>query len=91
MRVNVARLAPPSRAVQAGLAPERAIGRIAVQSLYWELVLYPKPGLVSLRDGSAHEDMNAPALLHGLLSLRHCFLAIAPAAAPAGPMLGQRL
>jgi len=86
MRVNVARLAPPSRAVQAGLAPERAIGRIAVQSLYWELVLYPKPGLVSLRDGGAHEDMDATTFLRSLFSLRHYFIAIAQAGATGVPM-----
>ena len=81
MRMNVARLAPPPRAVRADVAAERAIGRVAVQSLYWELVLYPKPGLVSLRDSGAHEDMDATTFFRSLFSLRHYFVAIAQAGA----------
>ena len=35
------------------------IAGMAVRSLYQELALYPKPGLVSFRDNGAHRDMNA--------------------------------
>ena len=47
--------------------------RFAVRSLYAELVLYPKPGLVSLRDNGSHTDMNATTFLRSLFSLRHYF------------------
>ena len=46
---------------------------LAVRSLYAELVLYPKPGLVSLRDNGAHSDMNAETFLRSLFSLRRYF------------------
>jgi len=49
------------------------VARIAVRSLYTELVLYPKPGLVSLRDNGSHTDMNAETFLRSLFSLRHYF------------------
>ncbi|MEO6975499.1 MAG: triphosphoribosyl-dephospho-CoA synthase MdcB [Gallionella sp.] len=55
------------------------IARLVVRSLYSELGLYPKPGLVSFRDNGAHRDMNATTFLRSLFSLRGYFLAIATA------------
>ncbi len=59
----------------------RHIARIAVRSLYAELVLYPKPGLVSLRDNGSHTDMDAACFMRSLFSLRHYFRNIAFAGA----------
>ncbi|MGC2164424.1 MAG: triphosphoribosyl-dephospho-CoA synthase MdcB [Gallionella sp.] len=53
------------------------IARFAVRSLYQELALYPKPGLVSFRDNGAHHDMSAATFTHSLFSLRGYFVAIA--------------
>jgi triphosphoribosyl-dephospho-CoA synthase len=58
-----------------------AIGRCVVRSLYAELVLYPKPGLVSLRDSGAHEDMDARTFLKSLFALRRFFVEVAGAGA----------
>ena len=74
--------------------PERAvahhIARLVVRSLHRELVLYPKPGLVSLRDSGAHRDMNATTFLRSLFALRHYFVDIASAGASAAPMAELR-
>lgn len=51
-------------------------GRLAVRSLYDELTLYPKPGLVSLIDNGSHTDMNAETFLRSLFALRHYFIHI---------------
>lgn len=55
------------------------IGRLAIASLYDELVLFPKPGLVSLVDSGSHDDMNAETFFRSLFSLRHYFIRIAEA------------
>jgi triphosphoribosyl-dephospho-CoA synthase len=55
------------------------IARLAVRSLYHELALYPKPGLVSLRDNGAHRDMDAATFVRSLFSLRGYFATIAAA------------
>jgi triphosphoribosyl-dephospho-CoA synthase len=55
------------------------IARLAVRSLYHELALFPKPGLVSFRDNGAHRDMNAGTFVRSLFSLRGYFAAIAEA------------
>ena len=55
------------------------IARLAVRSLYQELALYPKPGLVSFQDNGAHRDMNAATFVRSLFSLRGYFVAIAAA------------
>jgi triphosphoribosyl-dephospho-CoA synthase len=52
---------------------------MAVRSLYQELALYPKPGLVSFHDNGAHLDMNAATFVRSLFSLRGYFVAIAAA------------
>jgi triphosphoribosyl-dephospho-CoA synthase len=51
----------------------RSIGRAAVRSLWHELVLYPKPGLVSLHDAGAHDDMNADTFIRSLFALSRFF------------------
>jgi triphosphoribosyl-dephospho-CoA synthase len=50
--------------------------RLALRALHAELVLYPKPGLVSLIDNGSHDDMDAATFLRSLFSLRHYFGAI---------------
>jgi triphosphoribosyl-dephospho-CoA synthase len=57
----------------------RHISLLAVRSLYHELALYPKPGLVSFRDNGAHRDMDADTFVRSLFSLRGYFVAIAEA------------
>ena len=47
--------------------------RCAIKSLYYELSLFPKPGLVSFVDNGAHRDMDASLLYKSLVSLRHYF------------------
>ena len=61
----------PSASAQRRFA--REIARLAVGSLYTELCLYPKPGLVSLVDSGSHSDMNAATFMRSLFSLRHYF------------------
>jgi triphosphoribosyl-dephospho-CoA synthase len=55
------------------------IARLAVRSLYRELALYPKPGLVSFRDNGAHRDMEAATFVRSLFALRGYFVSIASA------------
>lgn len=62
-----------------------SVGRLAVRSLYAELTLYPKPGLVSLVDNGSHDDMNAETFLRSLFSLRHYFIRITAAGMDAAP------
>jgi triphosphoribosyl-dephospho-CoA synthase len=52
------------------------IGRRAVRSLHAELMLYPKPGLVSPVDNGSHDDMTAATFMRSLFSLRHYFIRI---------------
>jgi triphosphoribosyl-dephospho-CoA synthase len=63
-----------------GDASERAfcqrIARVAVRSLYAELVLYPKPGLVSKVDNGSHTDMTAATFVRSLFALRRYFVDI---------------
>ena len=49
---------------------------MAVASLHAELVLYPKPGLVSGIDNGSHADMTAATFMRSLFTLRHYFKAI---------------
>ncbi|WPH17854.1 triphosphoribosyl-dephospho-CoA synthase MdcB [Variovorax paradoxus] len=62
------------------LAPA-AIGRAATLSLYDELSLSPKPGLVTLIDCGSHDDMDAHTFMRSLFSLRRYFVRIAEAGA----------
>ena len=63
----------------------RQFGAQAVRALYAELVLEPKPGLVSLRDPGSHHDMDASTFMRSLFALRHYFAAIAGAGATGAP------
>ncbi|WP_338844748.1 triphosphoribosyl-dephospho-CoA synthase MdcB [Massilia sp. W12] len=53
------------------------LARLALRSLYQELALFPKPGLVSLVDSGSHSDMDASSFLRSLFAIRHYFRAIA--------------
>ena len=68
-------LLPLNRQIHQRIA--HRISLLAVRSLYQELALYPKPGLVSLRDNGAHRDMDAATFVRSLFSLRGYFVAIA--------------
>jgi triphosphoribosyl-dephospho-CoA synthase len=57
------------------------IGRLAIRALLAELMLHPKPGLVSPVDNGAHEDMNPTTFVRSLLALRGYFMTIAEAGA----------
>jgi triphosphoribosyl-dephospho-CoA synthase len=61
------------------------IGRLAVRSLYAELSLYPKPGLVSLLDNGSHEDMTAATFMCSMFALRHYFVRITLAGSKGAP------
>jgi len=74
-------MAAPRCRPDAGVVPARAdasafhaaLGRAAIVSLYDELALAPKPGLVSFADAGSHHDMDASTFLRSLFSLRHFF------------------
>ncbi|MFL6698600.1 MAG: triphosphoribosyl-dephospho-CoA synthase MdcB [Vitreoscilla sp.] len=53
-----------------------ALGRAAIASLYDELALEPKPGLVSFADCGSHDDMDAGTFLRSLFALRHFFVRV---------------
>ena len=57
------------------------IARLAVRSLYAELSLYPKPGLVSPVDNGSHQDMTAATFMRSMFTLRHYFARITQAGA----------
>lgn len=57
----------------------------AVRSLYAELALYPKPGLVSPIDSGSHSDMDAHTFMRSLFALRHYFVRMASAGASNAP------
>ena len=50
--------------------------RVAVGCLHTELILYPKPGLVSLVDNGSHADMTAVTFMRSMFALRHYFARI---------------
>ncbi|HWW05284.1 MAG TPA: triphosphoribosyl-dephospho-CoA synthase MdcB [Collimonas sp.] len=52
------------------------LGQLALRSLYRELQLYPKPGLVSPLDSGSHDDMDAGTFMRSLFALRHYFIRI---------------
>lgn len=57
------------------------IGRAAIRALHAELVLRPKPGLVSPGDPGSHADMDAARMWRGILALRGAFTELAAAGA----------
>lgn len=67
------------------------IARIAVGSLYAELVLYPKPGLVSLVDNGSHTDMQAATFMRSLFALRRYFGHVCQAGIDDAPFSGLRM
>ncbi|HJW24042.1 MAG TPA: triphosphoribosyl-dephospho-CoA synthase MdcB [Rhodocyclaceae bacterium] len=69
-------LAPAAPAAHQGVAAS-AIGRLAVRSLYREVALAPKPGLVSPVDSGSHGDMDFRTFLRSLSALRFYFPSIA--------------
>lgn len=62
-----------------------ALRRAALRSLHAELVLYPKPGLVSPIDTGSHDDMNAVTFMRSLFSLRRYFSDVTQAGIDAMP------
>jgi triphosphoribosyl-dephospho-CoA synthase len=62
-----------------------SIGRAAIRALHSELMLYPKPGLVSPVDNGAHDDMDLRTFLCSIFSLRRYFTAISAAGAECAP------
>jgi triphosphoribosyl-dephospho-CoA synthase len=66
------------------LTPSR-LARLALRSLHSELVLYPKPGLVSLVDNGSHTDMTAATFVRSLFSLRRYFIEVSLAGMQAAP------
>jgi triphosphoribosyl-dephospho-CoA synthase len=79
---------PQSRSLEQSFMPARfcaEVGRLAVRSLYQELVLYPKPGLVSLVDNGSHQDMDASTFMRSLFSLRGYFVSITAAGMERAP------
>ncbi len=65
------------------------VARAAIKALYYELALYPKPGLVSFIDNGAHADMNGQMLFKSLFSLRHYFYRISLLAIENKPLVEQ--
>lgn len=77
----IANIASPTTAVelhagQATLQYLRKIRNCAIQSLWHELITYPKPGLVSLIDSGSHQDMDWNTFYSSIMSLRHYFFNI---------------
>lgn len=62
-------------------APAAAIGRLAIRSLYREVALPIKPGLVGPQGSGSHADMNFQTFMRSLQSLRGYFSEIAEAGA----------
>lgn len=62
-------------------APAGAIGRLAIRSLYREVALPIKPGLVGPQGSGSHADMNFQTFMRSLQSLRGYFAEIAAAGA----------
>jgi triphosphoribosyl-dephospho-CoA synthase len=73
MRARPVQVAPDLRQ-QRHFCSEAA--RIAVACLHTELILYPKPGLVSLVDNGSHTDMTALTFMRSMFALRHYFARI---------------
>jgi triphosphoribosyl-dephospho-CoA synthase len=63
----------------------REVALRAVRSLYQELALYPKPGLVSFIDNGSHADMNAATFMRSLFALRHYYARICKAGYDGAP------
>jgi triphosphoribosyl-dephospho-CoA synthase len=79
-----ATLASAPRLAEAGRFA-RHVARLAIASLYAELALYPKPGLVSMHDNGSHRDMDAATFMRSLFALRHYFRLICLAGGAGAP------
>jgi triphosphoribosyl-dephospho-CoA synthase len=88
--MTVSAAANRTRQLDCRNATAHRLGRYAIASLHAELVLYPKPGLVSPRDGGAHLDMNAGTFMKSLTSLRHYFVNVAEAGGRTAPLAELR-
>lgn len=77
MSAALSRAAVDAAAAPRDAAFHAALGRAAIVSLYDELALAPKPGLVSFVDAGSHHDMDAGTFLRSLFALRHYFVRIA--------------
>lgn len=74
--MNIAAPAMLAPAARAAPDPRRfcaEVARNAVGCLHTELILYPKPGLVSLVDNGSHSDMTAETFVRSMFALRHYF------------------
>lgn len=69
------------------------LGRLAARALREEAILTPKPGLVDLRGGNAHHDMDVETLVASADALADPITRCAEAAlsAPLGPRLRARI
>jgi len=90
MRMNLPQRSHRDARLQRADAVARDIARCAVRSLHAELILYPKPGLVSRRDNGAHRDMNATTFVRSLFALRRYFADVARAGARGASMAELR-
>lgn len=66
----------PGAATSGPNAADARIGRLAIRSLYREVALAPKPGLVTPLGNGSHGDMNFATFLRSLVALRDYFPAI---------------
>lgn len=71
------RYRPAAPAITGDQAAAERIGRLAIRSLYREVALAPKPGLVTPASQGSHRDMDVTTFLRSLQSLRPYFPAIA--------------
>ena len=77
-----AMLCAPTHATRATTcATWQRVGHAATLSLYDELALAPKPGLVTFNDSGSHTDMDAATFMRSLFALRHFFARSAAAGA----------
>jgi triphosphoribosyl-dephospho-CoA synthase len=72
---------PPSAPAAAIRQYSGLLARQALAALHGELLLYPKPGLVSPVDTGSHTDMDAATFMRSLFTLRHYFVRVASAGA----------
>ena len=82
--LNPMRLSHSERSASSPAQAHR-IGQAAIASLYDELALTPKPGLVSFVDTGSHADMDATTFMRSLFALRHYFPRIAMLGAESAP------
>lgn len=85
LAADLRRVAGARSAIDLKIAKNTTIAKFAIRSLHAELVLYPKPGLVSPVDNGSHDDMNSRLFMRSIFSLRHYFFQMAQAGAVAVP------